>query len=112
MFCRPCIVVYQYSKTNEMHFLYSIYCELTASTCFQHYLLIFRRRYTNNNWYIACVLCLLAATRIGVELNNNWYIACVLCLLAATRIGVELNNWYIACVLCLLAATRFCLEWN
>jgi hypothetical protein len=34
MFCWSCIVVYQYSKTNDMHFLYSIYYELTASTCF------------------------------------------------------------------------------
>jgi hypothetical protein len=32
----------QHSKTNKMHFLYSIYYELTASTCFKHYLLIFR----------------------------------------------------------------------
>jgi hypothetical protein len=30
----------QYSKTNEMHFLYSVYYELTSSTCFEHYLLI------------------------------------------------------------------------
>jgi hypothetical protein len=58
---------YPYSKTNELHFLYSIYYELTTSECFQHYLLIFRRRYTNYNWYFACVLCLLVATRIGVE---------------------------------------------
>jgi hypothetical protein len=43
--------LYQYSKTNEMHFLYSIYYELAASTCLEHYLLIFRRRCTNNNWY-------------------------------------------------------------
>jgi hypothetical protein len=50
-----------------MHFLYSIYYELTASTCFEHYLLIFRRRCTNNNWYFVCMLCLLAATTIGME---------------------------------------------
>jgi hypothetical protein len=50
-----------------MHFLYSVYYELTFSACFEHYLLIFRRRCVNNNWYrIACVLCLLAATRVGV----------------------------------------------
>jgi hypothetical protein len=67
MLCWPRIVVNQYSTTNEMHLWYSVYYELTASTCSEHYLLIFRRRYTNN-WYIACVLCLLAATRIGVEL--------------------------------------------
>jgi hypothetical protein len=33
-----CIQI-QYSKTNAMHFLCSIYCELTASTYFEHYLL-------------------------------------------------------------------------
>jgi hypothetical protein len=51
-----------------MHFLYSVYYELTASTCFEHYLLIFRRRRTNSNWYLACMLCLFVATRIGVHL--------------------------------------------
>jgi hypothetical protein len=39
----------QYSKTNKMHFMYSIYYELAASTCFEHYLLIFRRCWTHNN---------------------------------------------------------------
>jgi hypothetical protein len=57
----------RYSRTNKMQFLYSVYYELTASTCFEHYLLIFTRCCTNNNWYIACVLCWLAATRVGVE---------------------------------------------
>jgi hypothetical protein len=51
-----------------MQYLHSVYYELTASTCFEHHLLIFRRRYTSNNWYTACVLCLLVATRIGEEL--------------------------------------------
>jgi hypothetical protein len=41
---------------------------ITASTCFKHYLLIFRRR-SINNWYIACVLCRLAAARVGVSLQ-------------------------------------------
>jgi hypothetical protein len=53
---------YQYSKTKKIHFLYSIYYELTASTCFEYYLLIFRRCCTNNAWYTAWVLRLLAAT--------------------------------------------------
>jgi hypothetical protein len=61
MFCWPCIIVYQYSRTNKMHFLYSIYYELTASTRFEHYLLTFRR-FCINNSYIACVLCRLANT--------------------------------------------------
>jgi hypothetical protein len=50
-----------------MHFLYSVSYELTASTCFEHCLLIIRRSCINNNWYTACVLCQLAATRVGVE---------------------------------------------
>jgi hypothetical protein len=50
-----------------MHFLYSIYYELTDPAFFKHYLLIFRIRCTNNNWYITCMLCLLAAARIEVE---------------------------------------------
>jgi hypothetical protein len=40
--------------------------ELRASTCFEHYLLILRRCYTNGSWYIACVLS-FGCTRIGVE---------------------------------------------
>jgi hypothetical protein len=56
IYCWPCIVVHQYSKTNYMHLLYSIYYELTASTCFVDYLLIFRRRCRNNTWYTARVL--------------------------------------------------------
>jgi hypothetical protein len=63
--------IFQHSNTNEMHFLYSIYYELTASTCYEHYLLIFRIRCTNNTWCIACVLCLLATTRVGVELYTT-----------------------------------------
>jgi hypothetical protein len=40
-----------------MHFLFSVYYELTASTCFEHYLLIIRRHCIYSNWYIVCVLC-------------------------------------------------------
>jgi recombinational DNA repair protein (RecF pathway) len=63
--------MHQYSKTNEMQCLYPIYYELTVSTCFEHYLLIFRRRRTDNNWYIAYMLCLLAATGVRVELQPD-----------------------------------------
>jgi hypothetical protein len=38
-----------------------------VSTCFEHYLLILRRRSTNGTSYIACVLCQVAVTRVGVE---------------------------------------------
>jgi hypothetical protein len=46
-----------------------VYYELTASICIEHYLLNLRRRCTNNTWYIACVLCQLAATWVGEELE-------------------------------------------
>jgi hypothetical protein len=36
---------------------HSIYWESRASTRFEHYLLILRRRCTNGTWYIACVHC-------------------------------------------------------
>jgi hypothetical protein len=35
---------------------YSLCYELRASTCFEHYLLISRRRYTNGTWNTVCVL--------------------------------------------------------
>jgi hypothetical protein len=44
-------------RPNKMHPLYSVYYELTPSTCFKHYLLIFWRHCIINNWVILCVLC-------------------------------------------------------
>jgi hypothetical protein len=73
MSCWPCIVTYQYSRANKMYFLFSVYYELTASTCFVHNFLIIRRHCINNNWYLACVLCRLASTRVGVELQLGLY---------------------------------------
>jgi hypothetical protein len=40
------ICVFQYSRTNKMHLLFSVYYELRASTCFKHYVLIIRSHYT------------------------------------------------------------------
>jgi hypothetical protein len=48
-------------ESSRCTFYIQLYYELTASICFEHDLLIFERRSTNNNWRIACVLCLLAA---------------------------------------------------
>jgi hypothetical protein len=45
--------------------------DLYLFTCFEHYLLILRRRYTNGTWYIACVLCQLAAP--GLEELQSWW---------------------------------------
>jgi hypothetical protein len=69
MFYWPCIVVYQYSKTNVMHFLFNL-LRIKGLLCFEHYLLIFRRRCANSTWHIACVLCLLAAPG-AVNLHNT-----------------------------------------
>jgi hypothetical protein len=57
-------MVYQYSETNVMHFLLNL-LGIKASKCFEHYLLILRRRYTNDTWYTACVLCQLAAPGVA-----------------------------------------------
>jgi hypothetical protein len=46
-------------------FLYSVYYELTASTCFEHYLLIFRRRYINNIW-------LLVHNKLNTKDSSCW----------------------------------------
>jgi hypothetical protein len=48
-----------------MHFLFSVYYELTASTCFEHYLLIIRKHCIDKNWYILCVLCRLSVTKVA-----------------------------------------------
>jgi hypothetical protein len=53
---------------NKSDALHSVNSELRSSICFEHYLLILRRRYTNGTWYIACVFCQLAAT--GLECNT------------------------------------------
>jgi hypothetical protein len=63
-----CISVYQYNEINMMHFLFNL-LELRASTCFEHYLLILRRRRTKCTWYTEFMLCLLAAP--GLELRFN-----------------------------------------
>jgi hypothetical protein len=62
MFCWPFIVRIQYSRTNKMHLLFSVYYQLTACTRFEHYLLIIRGHCIHNNLYILCILCQLAAS--------------------------------------------------
>jgi hypothetical protein len=72
MFCWLCIVIYQYSRTNEMHFLYSVYYGLKTSTCFKHYLFIFRKSCINNNWYISCVLLAVSWWQMQVGRSVCW----------------------------------------
>jgi hypothetical protein len=52
--------VSHYNETNVMHFLFNL-LRIKASTCLEHYLLILWRRNTSGTWYIAFVLCQLAA---------------------------------------------------
>jgi hypothetical protein len=56
--------------------LYSIYLELRASTYFEHYLLILRRRYTNGTWYIICALCKLATPELMWNVGFTILIYC------------------------------------
>jgi hypothetical protein len=57
---------HQYSKTNEIHFWYLIYFELTNEQPL-HVSSITWLIFRNNTWYIACVLCQLPAP--GLEWN-------------------------------------------
>jgi hypothetical protein len=70
--CLGCCLV-QCSRTNKMHFLFLVYHELTASACFDHYLLIIRRRYENGIWYTACVCQLQSCGTVEVSLQLTLY---------------------------------------
>jgi hypothetical protein len=65
-----CITVYQYSETNVMHFLFSL-LRIKGLYMFRALLAHPRRRCTSDTWYIACILCQLAATSIGVEFRST-----------------------------------------
>jgi hypothetical protein len=62
---------YQDNETNVIN-VYSVYYKLEASPCFEHYLLIFRRRCSNGTWYIACVICQSAAP--GAANNTDLFL--------------------------------------
>jgi hypothetical protein len=66
----------QYSETNVVHILFNV-LRIKSSTCYEHYMLIFKRRYTNGTWYTACVVCQLVASGFGVE--RTQYTKCRLC---------------------------------
>jgi hypothetical protein len=66
MFCWPCIIVYQYSKTNVMLFLFNL-LRIMGLYVFQALLAHPQKVLTSGTWYIASVLCQLAATRVRVE---------------------------------------------
>jgi hypothetical protein len=60
--------LHKYSETNVMLFLFSLLRRV--STCFEHYLLILRRRYTNGTWYVASVLCQLTVSGLEFHLKT------------------------------------------
>jgi hypothetical protein len=60
---KPC----QYSETNVMQFLFNL-LRINASACFEHYLLILKRRLTTDTWYICVRVMSVGCNRIGVEL--------------------------------------------
>src|SRR5215510_919903 len=109
-----------------MHFWFSVYYVLTASACFEYYLLIIRRQFIYNNWHILCILCQLAATRFGAEPVPQQLVYFMHIMFAgcyqgwsrtsSTTIGIFYayyvgwllpgleqnqfhNNWYILCIL-------------
>jgi hypothetical protein len=69
MFCWPCIVVYQYSKTNVMHFLFNS-LRIKGLYEFRPLLAHPQEVLHNGTWYIVCVLCQLAAP--GLDPLQAW----------------------------------------
>jgi hypothetical protein len=63
-------MVYRYSETNVMHFLFSL-LGIKGLYMFRTLLAHPQEALHNDTWYIACVLCQLAATGIGVELVSK-----------------------------------------
>jgi hypothetical protein len=57
----------QYTKHNVNFLLHLL---RIASACFEHYLLVHWRCYTNGTWYIACVLCQSAPQLVQPTLHN------------------------------------------
>jgi hypothetical protein len=70
MFCWPCIVIYQYNRANKMHYLLSFF--------FINSLYMFRALFCSSSGGTVC-------TATGIFL-------CLLCRLAASRVGVEAIN--------------------
>jgi hypothetical protein len=60
LFCWPCVILYQYSGTNVMHFLFSL-LRIKGLYMFRALLTHSQEVLHNGTWYIVCVLCQLAA---------------------------------------------------
>jgi hypothetical protein len=93
MFCWPCITVYEYSEANVMHFSFNSK-ELRASTCFERYLLIFRRRcsWLQQDW--SSIPILVQTT----DITRTQYTTCRLCR-ASWRWASNARNMLISLIL-------------
>jgi hypothetical protein len=63
------IIVIQYSETNVMHFLLNL-LRIKGLYMFRASLAHSQERCTNGTWYIACVLCQLAAPGLEVRAST------------------------------------------
>jgi hypothetical protein len=70
MFCWPYITVYQYIETNVMHFLFNLF-RIKGLYMFWALPAHPQKVLKNGTWYIACVLCQLAAAGFGVEQSST-----------------------------------------
>jgi hypothetical protein len=92
MICWPCIIVYQYSETNVMHFLFSL-LRIKGLYMFRA-LLAHPQEALYKRHLVYCMRVVsVGCTRTEVPLHGTGYIAYMLCQLAATRIGGELQSW-------------------
>jgi hypothetical protein len=96
MFCLPYIIVYQYSETNVMQFLFSL---LRIKGLYMLRALIAHpQEALQKRHLVYCVRVMsVGCTRIKVEMQSwcstsgTWYIACVLCQLASPGIKWNCN---------------------
>jgi hypothetical protein len=97
MFCWPCIVVYQYSKTNVMHFLLNL-LRIKGLYMFRA-LLAHLQEAVHKRHLVYCVHVMsVGCTRIGVELQSwcsqyKQYTKCRLCS-ASWRWASSARNMY------------------
>jgi hypothetical protein len=77
MFCWPCIIVYQYSETNMMHFLFNL-LRIKGLYMFRALLAHPQEVLHNVTWYIACVLCQLAEPGLvqPTDITRTQYTKC------------------------------------
>jgi hypothetical protein len=62
--------VYQKSETNVMHVLFGL-LRINGFYMFRALLAHPLEAITNGTWYTKCVLCHLAATRVGKQFHSN-----------------------------------------